>query len=117
MEMLIEPLTLDQPIAGFNGGVMVNPDLSVIDIKLLGASIAKRAVESIESSGLDAWIYSGTEWFLRDPDAPHVDREAQTVAFGPTVIADFDELYDQAVKVVGITDDRERIAKCEAATR
>ena len=31
MSMLIEPLTLRTAIAGFNGGVLVNPDLSVIE--------------------------------------------------------------------------------------
>jgi HAD superfamily hydrolase (TIGR01484 family) len=31
MRMLIEPLALQSPIAGFNGGVFVNPDLSVIE--------------------------------------------------------------------------------------
>jgi hypothetical protein len=31
MAMLIEPLALDQPIAGFNGGVYARPNLTVIE--------------------------------------------------------------------------------------
>ena len=31
MAMLIDPLALRTPIAGFNGGVFVKPDLSVIE--------------------------------------------------------------------------------------
>ena len=31
MAMLIGPLALQTPIAGFNGGVFVNPDISVIE--------------------------------------------------------------------------------------
>jgi hydroxymethylpyrimidine pyrophosphatase-like HAD family hydrolase len=31
MNMLIQPLALQGAIAGFNGGVLVNPDLSVIE--------------------------------------------------------------------------------------
>ena len=31
MRMLIEPLGLKLPIAGFNGGLIVNPDLSVVE--------------------------------------------------------------------------------------
>jgi hypothetical protein len=31
MSMLIQPLALQGAIAGFNGGVLVNPDLSVIE--------------------------------------------------------------------------------------
>ena len=31
MEMLLQPLAIDTPIAGFNGGQWVNPDLSIIE--------------------------------------------------------------------------------------
>ena len=31
MRMLIEPLGLKMPIAAFNGGMMVHPDLSIVD--------------------------------------------------------------------------------------
>ena len=31
MAMLVKPLALDTPIAGFNGGVFVQPDLSIIE--------------------------------------------------------------------------------------
>ena len=33
--MLIEPLALRTAIAGFNGGVLVNPDLTVIESHML----------------------------------------------------------------------------------
>jgi hydroxymethylpyrimidine pyrophosphatase-like HAD family hydrolase len=35
MTMLIEPLALSTPIAGFNGGVFTKPDLSVIETRSL----------------------------------------------------------------------------------
>src|ERR1700755_1027898 len=40
MSMLIEPLRLEGAIAGFNGGVFVNPDLSVIDSHILDFAAA-----------------------------------------------------------------------------
>ena len=43
MAMLIEPLALRTPIAGFNGGVFVNPDLSVIESHTLDPATAARA--------------------------------------------------------------------------
>jgi len=43
MAMLIGPLALRTPIAGFNGGIFVKPDMSVIEEHVLAADVAKRA--------------------------------------------------------------------------
>ena len=42
MAMLFEPLQLDTPIAGFNGGLFVNSDLSIVRQKTLPADVAAR---------------------------------------------------------------------------
>jgi len=89
MSMLIEPLALRTAIAGFNGGVLVNPDLSVIESHTLDPAAAKQTIDLILDRGLDAWVYTETEWLIRDKDAPHVAREAWTVKFDAKVVASF----------------------------
>ena len=37
MAMLFDPLRIDTPIAGFNGGLLVKPDLTIIDRKTVPA--------------------------------------------------------------------------------
>jgi Cof subfamily protein (haloacid dehalogenase superfamily) len=117
MEMLIEPLNLRTPIAGFNGGIFVRPDMTVIEQHLLAVDAAQRAHDIILGMGLDVWVYSGNDWFVRDPSAPHVAREQWTVKFPPTVVNDFKELLASAVKIVGVSDDFELVARCEKATQ
>src|SRR3984957_21080361 len=78
MSMLIAPLKLEGAIAGFNGGVFVNPDLSVIESHLLDEAVARETLQLILDQGLDAWLYTETEWLIRDAKAPHVAREAWT---------------------------------------
>ncbi len=58
MEMLIEPLDLRTPIAGFNGGVYVHPDLSVIESHTLDPAVAAQTVKLIQDQGLDVWVYT-----------------------------------------------------------
>ena len=58
MSMLIEPLALQGAIAGFNGGVFVNPDLSVIESHTLDLATATQAVKLILDRGLDAGLYA-----------------------------------------------------------
>ncbi len=118
MSMLIEPLALRGAIAGFNGGVYVNPDMSVIESHALDPVVAKEALKLILQQGLDPWIYTEKEWFVRDNNAPHVAREAWTVKFDAKVVTSFtDALLAHAVKIVGASDDLGAVATCEKAAQ
>jgi Cof subfamily protein (haloacid dehalogenase superfamily) len=111
--MLIEPLSLQTPIAGFNGGIFVKPDMSVIAEHVLAADVAHRALELILRNGMDAWIYSGKDWYVRDLNAPHVAREEWTVKFAPTVIDDLAPMLSHVAKIVGVSDDHDLVTRCE----
>jgi Cof subfamily protein (haloacid dehalogenase superfamily) len=117
MAMFVESLALDTPIAGFNGGLFVHPDLTIIEERLLAPDAARQTADLISQYGLDFWVYSGNDWLIRDPKAPHVDREAWTVKFGPKVVKDFGTALDKAVKIVGISDDLERVKRCETGAQ
>ena len=113
MSMLIEPLALQTPVAGFNGGILVKPDMTVLEQHVLAGDVARRALQVILHGGMDAWVYSGKDWLVRDPDAPHVAREEWTVKFAPTLVESFDHALDNAVKIVGVSDDYDLVARCE----
>ena len=118
MAMLIEPLQLQGAIAGFNGGVFVNPDLSVIESRRLDPAAARQTVELIAGQRLDVWLYTDDEWLIHKQDAPHVDRETWTVKFDPVVVTDYtDEHYARAVKITGVSDDRALVERCEKAAQ
>ena len=114
MAMLIEPLALTTPIAGFNGGLFAHPDLTIIEERELAPDVARQAFDLILKHELDAWVYSGNDWLVRDPEAPHVDREAWTVKFRPKAVQNFDGALQKAVKIVGVSDDLERVKRCES---
>jgi Cof subfamily protein (haloacid dehalogenase superfamily) len=114
MAMLIEPLKLNQPLAAFNGGVLIDPDLTtVVDQKFLPAGVPEKVIEAIENHGLDVWVYTDTGWFVRDANGAHVAREQWTVKFPPAVVKTFAGLLGRVAKIVGVSDDHDRVAKCE----
>jgi Cof subfamily protein (haloacid dehalogenase superfamily) len=113
MAMLIEPLALKTPIAGFNGGIFVRPDMTIIEEHRLTPDAARRALRLILNHGMDAWVYNGNDWYLRNTEAPHVAREQATVRFAPAVVQDLESVLDGAVKIVGISDDLDLVARCE----
>ena len=87
MKMVIEDLKIETPIAGFNGGVFVSPDFTVLARRLLPAATAARTIEVILAHKLAAWLYTEKDWFIPDPKGPHVAREAWTVKFEAKVVA------------------------------
>jgi Cof subfamily protein (haloacid dehalogenase superfamily) len=114
MAMLFDPLELDTPIAGFNGGLFVERDLTILAQKTVPEDVARQAIDLIREHGLDAWVYSGNDWLITTPGAPHVAREAWTVKFEPKVVKDFDDRLHQVAKIVGVSDDLDRVQRCEA---
>ena len=113
MAMILDTLKLDTPIAGFNGGLFVKPDLSILKQQTLPTNVAGRALELIRDHGLDVWVYRGNDWLISKADAPHVAREAWTVKFEPKVVADVAESLNQVATIVGVSDDLERVQRCE----
>jgi hypothetical protein len=114
MKMLIDPLALTQPFTAFNGGMLVKPDLSILRQNCLPDEVARKAMQMITAHGLDVWLYQGAEWLVRDVKAPHVAREQWTVQFPPKVVPDLASHLNQVVKIVGISDDYDLVARCEA---
>ncbi len=122
MAKFIEPLGISTPIAAFNGGVFVDRDMTVLEHHTVDQTVIGPILQLLDARGLDAWIYRGTEWIVRDADAPHVDREAATVGFDATIVADYDDLATArsegalsagVLKIVGISDDLDKVAAVE----
>ena len=113
MAMLVEPLALRTPLAGFNGGLFVRPDMTIVEEHVLAPEVARRALALLLKRGLDAWVYSGQDWLIREAKAPHVAREQWTVRFAPTVVADFGAALDRAAKIVGVSNDHDLVARVE----
>jgi len=114
MEMFLKPLDLRTPISGFNGGVIVNPDMSVVETHVLSEEAARAAIEIMMGQDLDIWLYTADQWLVRDVEAPHVAREAWTVKFEPQVVAAFAASHlANAVKVVGVSDNHDAVESAE----
>ena len=111
---LVEALELSTPIAAFNGALYIRPDMQTVLLqRTIPSAIASDTVDYLLRSGLDAWVYRGTEWFVRDRNAFRVDRETSTVGFRPTVVRDLQTVLDSPLKIVGVSADRESIERCE----
>ena len=117
MTMLSGPLGLTTPMAGFNGGVIVRPDLSVIEEHFLLPDIARQAIDMIAASGAQPWVFDAQRWMLRSPDGPYVDHEIHTMGFQPTIVPDFGDRPTGIGKIVGVSQDFDKLAEDEGEMR
>ena len=115
MSMLIEPLDLQTPIAGFNGGLVVDRDMTVVEQRVIPDHLVVPIAELMTSFDLSVWIYRGADWYVPDLKGPHVDHEAATVKFQPTLMTSIDDLTDGVAKIVGVSDDHGAVIKASEA--
>jgi len=113
--MLAEPLSMKAPIGAFNGGAIMNPDLTVIELTLVPADAARDAILAFAEFGIDAWLFSKDTWYITNPDGDYVPKERRTIGHEPTVVASLEPYLGQVGKLVGSSKAFDRVAACEAA--
>jgi Cof subfamily protein (haloacid dehalogenase superfamily) len=111
MKMVIDDLHLQSPITAFNGGLFLQPDLSVIQERVIPSEVIPPVVDILIKHEVDVWIYTDTEWRVPSRHGPHVDREEWTVKFAPTVASTLSGAADRVIKVVGVTDDQDAMTR------
>jgi len=115
---LVNRLAVDAPIGAFNGGAFVDAAMTVLERHALDTDVVEALIVALDAAGVDVWGYTATHWFVRDPDAWHVAHEARVVEFAPSVAADLAAAmadHGGAVKVLGVSQDHERIAATQKA--
>jgi Cof subfamily protein (haloacid dehalogenase superfamily) len=117
LRALIERLALRLPFGAFNGGALALPDMTLLEQHLLPPDAARRALALLADAGIDAWLFTGDRWLLRNPDAAYVDHEILTLQTEPTVVPSYDPYLDRLGKIVGVSADFARLAACETAAR
>ena len=115
MAMLVKPLSLQTPIAAFNGGLIVGPDMEVIEQRVIPQDLVVPIAELLGSYGMDVWVYRGADWYVPDPEGPHVAREAWTVKSQPKVMSHIGDMTDNVAKLVGVSDDQDAVSNAWSA--
>ena len=114
---LIHALEIKGPVAAFDGGMIVGPDLSEIEQHLLDPLVAQRAVQLLTAESALVWVFNGRDWLVQDASPPQVVREGKTLRFQPTVVRRFDGALDGVGKIVGLSADEDLIAHCVERAR
>ena len=105
---------IDAPVGAVNGGAIIRPDLSIIETMTVPLEAARTTVSMLRAQGLDPWLFTETEWLLRDPQGAHVDHEAKTIKLEPKVVGEFDDDHlSRTLKIVGASHDHALVREIE----
>lgn len=113
LKMLLQPLRISDPFAGFNGGLIVRPDFSVVRTLPIEESLVEGILDVLLRNEVSIWIFQGQDWFVSDRDGPHVMHESSVVGMKPSVPEEIGTIHGNIVKIVGVSDDRERMLHAE----
>jgi Cof subfamily protein (haloacid dehalogenase superfamily) len=112
--MMRDALQIELPFGGYNGGSIVEPDLTVIEQVCIPPEVARRAVDLFHENGVSTWVFVGNEWVILDRNGDHVDHEIHTIDVPPTVVSAYTDYHFSAVgKIVGASNNHDLIAKVE----
>jgi Cof subfamily protein (haloacid dehalogenase superfamily) len=114
INMLLEPLGIDTPRAGFNGGEIVAPDGSTLVDHTIAEGTSGIVVAALEQAGADTWVFGGGEWLLRNPHAQRVSHEQRATSMDFHEVASFASHLARVHKVMGTSGDTSLIARLEA---
>ncbi|KQM50916.1 hydrolase [Pseudomonas sp. Leaf15] len=112
---LIETFGIDVPVAGFNGGTLINPDGSILVAHHLPAEAAlvTLALFSAEPD-VEVWVFADGDWLRRDPPGPMMQREADGLGYGPVVVESFEPYLDRVDKIVAASNNTQLLIELEA---
>lgn len=113
MRMLVEPLQIALPLGAFNGSTMFNPDLSLVEHRPIPRDAVSDALDFLQAHKVDAWLFTTDRWLVQRADGPYVGREKMTIDAEPDLAGDTSPLLDRICKIVGVSDDFDRLAACE----
>lgn len=113
LDVLLEPLAVDTPRAGFNGGEVLGPDDRRLSELVIDEAAVRSAVDHLTANGVDSWIFADGKWYLTNADAHYIQREILSVSLDPTVVADLAPYCGRVHKLMATTEDFALMARME----
>jgi len=112
---VVRELGITTPVAGFNGGMIVDQAGSTLRQWVLSTESARDTIAHLEQAGIDVWAFHGNEWLVTNPDGGYVAHETHTLGYGPVVVPNFDPYLEGIHKIVGSSADSQALQAAESA--
>jgi Cof subfamily protein (haloacid dehalogenase superfamily) len=110
---LLSDLHVVEPSGCFNGALLIDPEQKVLQQLPMAPGDAQTVADFIRRHNLDLWLYTGSEWYVSNPDGPHVHHQEGLMQSKATPLQTYDMSQFQALKLVGVSDDYDAVQRAE----
>ena len=117
LDVLLEPLAIDTPRAGFNGAEILSPAGELLAELTIPEAVARETVARMEAGGVDAWLFAGGRWFLRNEQAHYIPREKLSIRQDYVAVPDLAAHLGAVHKIMGTHTDFDLMGRMEAELR
>ena len=116
LDVLVDPLGLDTPRAGFNGGHILAPapDNTTLSELTIPEAACRTAVATMIERGAHPWLFADGKWYLLDPTAHYIPRERLSISQDFEQVDDLGPYCGRAHKLMGSSEDVALMAALEA---
>lgn len=115
IRVVADVVGLTDPVPAFNGGLIVDPDLTTIRReKVLEPIVVDTILQRLMDAAIDIWLYTDSDWYVPALNAPKVEHEIHAVKYQPTVLRDFSRISkDRVCKIVGVSETHDQLQAVE----
>ncbi len=117
LDVLIEPLAVDTPRAGFNGGLILDPQDKVVAELTIPEAACRAAVAHLQANGVDTWVFADGLWYATGDQGHYVPREKLSIHQDPQLVPDLGPHLGRVHKVMGASPDFALMGRMEAEIR
>ncbi len=117
LDVLLAPLGIDTPRAGFNGAEVLSPAGEQLQELTIPEAVARETVARMQAAGVDPWVFAGGQWILTNPHAHYIPRERLSISLDYTLAADFAPHLARVHKIMGTHTDFALMGRMEAELR
>jgi Cof subfamily protein (haloacid dehalogenase superfamily) len=110
---LVRVLQVREPVACFNGALIVGPDEAVLHKFPMLPADAQLVADRILRDGFDLWVWTDMEWFVTNPTGVHVAHHEALMGRRASLLTTRDLSKFDVLKLVGVTDDHDALARAE----
>lgn len=117
LDVLLAPLAVDTPRAGFNGGLILDPQDRVVAELTIPEAACRAAVAHLQANAVDAWVFADGLWYATSDQGHYVPRERLSIHQDPVLVPDLGPHLARVHKVMGASPDFALMARMEMEVR
>jgi hydroxymethylpyrimidine pyrophosphatase-like HAD family hydrolase len=91
--------------------------MTAIDQRFLSPEAAAAALALLRRFAVDIWVFTDDRWLVESAGSAYIAREERAVLASPTLVEHLDDDLYTVGKMVGVSDDSDRLSACETAAR